>query len=494
MKELFLKLVEMSLSAGWLVLAVVGLRLILRRMPKNLFCLLWGLVALRLIFPFSVESVFSLIPSGGDTVTYHTPRFDVTQVETGVSFVDETVRAMIGEEFPVLRRPRFDLSQIAAVIWLVGIALFLLYGVVSYLRMRGRVAEALPVEEGVYRCETVDGPFILGIFRPRIYVPARMDEETFHYAILHERTHLRRLDHLVKPLAFVFLAVYWFHPLLWVAYALLCRDMEAACDQRVLRDMDDNERRGYASALLVCGVDRKSLAACPVAFGETNVKSRIKGVLSYKKPTLWILLVAIVLLGVIVVCFLTEPQEEMKAYKPVIYLYPEEETACSVELVLEGELTCTYPAYGEEGWQRFTAHPDGTLIFEDGGEYYCLYWEGELPPTADFSTGFCVKGSDTAAFLNEALLAQGLTPREANEFIIYWLPLMEDNPYNLISFDTAAYTKSAQLQVEPAPDTVIRVFMTWQAAEEYVAMTPQTFTTPQRNGFTLVEWGGSKVE
>ncbi len=180
------------------------------------------------------------------------------------------------------------------------------------------------------------------------------------------------------------------------------------------------------------------------------------------------------------------------AKKPVIYLYPDTPTEVSVTLTLDGHLTCTYPDY-DAGWNNFTAHPDGTLIFPDGKEYYCLYWEGLQATEWDFYEGFCVRGEDTAAFLEWALAAQGLTPREANEFIIYWLPIMQENPYNVISFQTDTYTDGAVLDVTPAPDSLIRVFMAFYPTNEPVDMTPQTFETPARDGFTVVEWGGSQV-
>ena len=178
--------------------------------------------------------------------------------------------------------------------------------------------------------------------------------------------------------------------------------------------------------------------------------------------------------------------------KPVLYLYPEEITKVSVKLDYKGELTCTYPAY-EDGW-NVTAHPDGTLIGENGMEYNYLYWEGSEIGGYAMGEGFCVAGADTAAFLEDSLAKLGLTRREANEFIVYWLPVMEDNPYNLICFQGDAYTDAAKLDISPAPDTVIRVFMTWQALEEAVEIAPQALTAPERSGFTVVEWGGSEVK
>ena len=180
------------------------------------------------------------------------------------------------------------------------------------------------------------------------------------------------------------------------------------------------------------------------------------------------------------------------ARKPVIYLYPEKETEVSVELLLDGKLTCTYPAY-HTGW-RVTAAPDGTLTDANGQTYNYLYWEGETNTRWDMTQGFCVKGKDTAAFLEEALAKLGLDRREANEFIVYWLPLMEQNPYNIISFQTGAYTDAAQLNICPAPDTLIRVFMTWKSSDSFVALPEQELTAPERTGFTVVEWGGAEVD
>ncbi len=192
-------------------------------------------------------------------------------------------------------------------------------------------------------------------------------------------------------------------------------------------------------------------------------------------------------------CSCDPDQDEPVDYKPIIYLYPETETVCSVKLDYNGTLTCTYPEY-ENGWDNFTAYPDGTLVFEDGRQYYALFWEGISNAEYDFSQGFCVKGSETAEFLNEVLQKAGLNEKEADEFIIYWLPRMQNNAYNLISFQTTAYTDNAKLTVTPEPDTVIRVFMAYKPLDEYAEIEPQTIETPQRNGFTVVEWGGTEIK
>ena len=186
--------------------------------------------------------------------------------------------------------------------------------------------------------------------------------------------------------------------------------------------------------------------------------------------------------------------EPIKYYKPVIYLYPEEDTLCSVKVDLDGKLTCTYPDHGNDGWQDFVAHPDGTLIFPDGKEYYCLYWEGVANMTPDFSKGFCVKGEDTAEFLSDILLEIGLTAREANEFIIYWLPLLQKNEYNLISFQRDSYTDTADLIINPEPDSLLRVYMVSKPLDSYTEIEPQVFDGFVRDGFTVVEWGGSIIQ
>ena len=185
-------------------------------------------------------------------------------------------------------------------------------------------------------------------------------------------------------------------------------------------------------------------------------------------------------------------EPEVRAEKPVIYLYPTENMDVTVKLDINGDLTCTYPAYND-GWM-VTASPDGTLTDENGREYYCLYWEGETHSQYDFSRGFCVKGEDTAAFLEDALAKLGLNRREANEFIVFWLPLMQENPYNIISFQTDVYTESAKLTVTPTPDTVIRVFMAYKSADNYVEIEAQELTAPAREGFTVIEWGGTEVK
>ena len=201
----------------------------------------------------------------------------------------------------------------------------------------------------------------------------------------------------------------------------------------------------------------------------------------------------LVLLSVFSLAACQPPEDKNLTKKPVLYFYPQTETACSVKLMLNGKLTCTYPAYGENGWEFFVASPDGTLTFPDGRSYYCLYWEGISDTKWDFSTGYCIPGNDTADFLADMLLRMGLTEREANEFIIYWLPQMQENAYNVISFQTDAYEAHASLEITPAPDTFLRVFMAWYASDLPVEIAAPEIAPVIRTGFTVVEWGGSQV-
>lgn len=310
MDAVFLKLLNMSLTAGWIVLAVLVLRLLLQKAPKWINCLLWGVVGLRLIFPFSIESLFSLIPSA-EPLPSDLPVAQVPVIDSGFEVIDGVVNPILSESFAptpeVSANPMQIVIAVAAIVWLCGLVGMIAYGAISYLRLRLRVRASIRQDGNVYLCDDIDSPFILGVIRPRIYLPSGMTQEQMGYVIGHERAHLRRLDHIWKPLGFALLCLHWFNPLLWVAYILLCRDIEKACDEKVIRDMDDESKKGYSETLVACSVHRRAVLACPLAFGEVGVKDRIKSVLHYKKPAFWIILVAVVALVVTGVCFLTDP-------------------------------------------------------------------------------------------------------------------------------------------------------------------------------------------
>ena len=317
MSGIFLKLLNLSISASWLVLVVLALRLVLKRAPKWVNVLLWGMVALRLMLPFSIESALSLIPSA-ETLSPEVVRFDpAPTITSGVELIDNAVNPSLSESFAAAPlasvNPLYVWTYLAGWVWLIGLAAMLAYALVSYLRLRRRVNASIPLRENIYVCDEVPSPFILGIVRPRIYLPSALDEAQRGSVLSHERAHLARRDHWWKPLGFALLAVYWFNPLLWLAYTLLCRDIELACDERVLRGMDAGQVKDYSSALLACSVPRRMLAACPLAFGEVGVGARVKNALRYKKPAFWVVAASAAVCVVVAVCFLTNPRTDTDA-------------------------------------------------------------------------------------------------------------------------------------------------------------------------------------
>ena len=317
MAAVFLKLLNLSISASWLVLAVLVLRLVSKRSPKWMNVLLWGMVALRLMLPFSIESALSLIPSA-ETLSPEVVRFDpAPTITSGVEFIDNAVNPSLSESFAAAPlasvNPLYVWTYLAGWVWLIGLGAMLLYALVSYLRLRRRVSVSLCVRENIYLCDAISSPFILGVVKPHIYLPSGLDEVQRQNVLSHERAHLARRDHWWKPLGFALLAVYWFNPVLWLAYALLCRDIELACDERVIRTMDESAVKTYSTVLLACSMPRKAVITCPLAFGEVGVKERVRNALRYKKPAFWVVAVSVVVCTVVAVCFLTNPPTDTDA-------------------------------------------------------------------------------------------------------------------------------------------------------------------------------------
>ena len=314
MAAVFLKLLNLSISASWLVLAVLVLRLVLKRSPKWMNVLLWGIVALRLVLPFSIESALSLIPSA-ETVRPAAVQFaPAPTITSGVSVIDNAVNPSLSEHFAAVPgmsvNPLYVWTEIAGWVWLIGLGAMLLYALASYLRLRRRVSVSLPIQDNIYLCDAISSPFILGVVKPHIYLPSGLDEVQRQNVLSHERAHLARRDHWWKPLGFALLAVYWFNPVLWLAYALLCRDIELACDERVIRTMDESAVKTYSTVLLACSMPRKTVITCPLAFGEVGVKERVKNALHYKKPAFWVVAASVAVCVVVAVCFLTNPEHE----------------------------------------------------------------------------------------------------------------------------------------------------------------------------------------
>lgn len=317
MAAVFLKLLNLSISASWLVLAVLVLRLVSKRSPKWINVLLWGIVALRLVLPFSIESALSLIPSA-ETVSPAVVQFDpAPTITSGVSIIDNAVNPSLSEHFAAVPtmsvNPLYVWTEIAGWVWLIGLGAMLLYALVSYLRLRRRVSVSLPVQDHICLCDAISSPFILGVVKPHIYLPSGLDEVQRQNVLSHEQAHLARRDHWWKPLGFALLAVYWFNPVLWLAYALLCRDIELACDERVIRTMDESAVKTYSTVLLACSMPRKAVITCPLAFGEVGVKERVKNALHYKKPAFWVVAASVTVCIVVAVCFLTNPPTDTDA-------------------------------------------------------------------------------------------------------------------------------------------------------------------------------------
>ncbi|RHV47228.1 hypothetical protein DXB46_12635 [Lachnospiraceae bacterium OM04-12BH] len=318
MGEIFLKLLNLSITASWLILAVLCIRLLFRKIPKWITCLLWGVVAIRLIFPFSIESAFSLQLSAepirtstmveGELIPY------VPSVNSNIGVVENTVNPLLAEAFAYQETesvaPLQIATEIAGSVWLSGMVVLLIFALVSMIKLRLRVREAVRYKENIYICDAVKSPFILGIIKPRIYLSSALSEEEMDYIIAHERAHLKRKDHLWKPFGYLLLCIYWFNPLCWIAYIMLCKDIELACDEKVIKDMSFGDKKEYSRVLLFCATQRHLVMACPLAFGEVGVKERVKTVLNYKKPTFWITIAAIVVCAIVAICFLTNPAKE----------------------------------------------------------------------------------------------------------------------------------------------------------------------------------------
>ena len=313
-EQLFLKILNMSISASYLVLAVIALRFLLKKAPKWVNVLLWGIVAIRLLCPFTLESALSLIPSA-QTVSPEIMLDPTPTIDSGIPAVNNALNPILTETFapdPVASANPLQIwIFLASILWLAGMGLMTLYTIFSYWRLHRRLRTATVLAGNLYQSEHVSSPFILGLLRPKIYLPYHLENPDISYVIAHEQAHILRRDHWWKPLGFSLLTVYWFNPLLWAAYILLCRDIELACDERVIRDLGKQQRADYSQALLNSSIHRRHIVACPLAFGEVGVRERVIRVLRYKKPAFWMILIALILCLVVSICFLTNPKTEL---------------------------------------------------------------------------------------------------------------------------------------------------------------------------------------
>ena len=310
MNELFLKIINMSISASWLVMAVLILRLVLKKAPKWVNVLLWGIVAVRLICPFSFESALSLIPSAETfpEKAISGPSFDV---QTGITPVDNRINDYLGDRYfegvTVPANNGNHMMNILSIVWTIGILLLIAYTVISYWRLHREIDTAVRYKDNLFQSENVSSPFVLGLIKPRIYLPFSINGQDLEHVVAHEQAHIRRKDHWWKPLGFLLLTIHWFNPFMWLSYVLLCRDIELACDEKVIRELGNEQRADYTQALVACSINRRTIAACPLAFGEVGVKERVKSVMNYKKPAFGIVILAVIACVGVAVCFLTNP-------------------------------------------------------------------------------------------------------------------------------------------------------------------------------------------
>ena len=337
MSDLFLKIVNMSISASWLVVAVLILRLVLKKAPKWVNVLLWGIVAVRLICPFSFESALSLIPSAETfpEKIISGPSFDV---QTGITPIDNRINDYLGDRYfegvTVPTNNGNNVMTILTIVWIIGILLLATYTVISYWRLNRKVDTAVRYKDNIFQSENVSSPFVLGLIKPRIYLPFKLDGQDMEHVVAHEQAHIRRKDHWWKPLGFLLLTIHWFNPLMWLAYVLLCRDIELACDEKVIKGLGNEQRADYTQALVACSVNRRMIAACPLAFGEVGVKERVKSVMNYKKPAFWVIILAVIACVIVAVCFLTNPKQDSYTLRIVVpagsqeeFVYTDEEVS-----------------------------------------------------------------------------------------------------------------------------------------------------------------------
>lgn len=310
MNELFLKIINTSISASWLILAVLILRFILKKAPKWVNILFWGIVAVRLICPFSFESALSLIPSA-ETIPLNIGMDTTPTINSGINAINNAVNPIISQSNTPVAGASVNPLQITIgiyeYIWIFGMIALALYTAIGYWRLCRKVDTAIRYKDNIFQSENVSSPFVLGIIKPRIYLPFNMNGQDLEHVVAHEQAHIRRKDHWCKPLGFLLLTIHWFNPLMWLAYTLLCRDIELACDEKVIKELGNEQRADYTQALVACSVNRRMITACPLAFGEIGVKERVKSVMNYKKPAFWIVVLASIVCMVVAVCFLTNP-------------------------------------------------------------------------------------------------------------------------------------------------------------------------------------------
>ena len=382
MDAVFERVLQISLSGSIIVLAVLALRLVLKNAPKRAVCLLWMLAVLRLLVPFEIQSDWSMQPPPPEFVP---PQMQEEFVDSGTvqspippEYLENTV------EYPLDRPPaQVKITDVLPWLWVLGAVLLAVHGAVSYIRLKRRVRDAVILEEGVWLCPGLDTAFVLGFFRPQIYLPV-LNQEERELVLLHERCHIRRGDHWWKLLAYATVSIHWFNPLAWVTYILMCRDMELACDQETVKSMDNAKRKAYSAALLNCAAKRSGIAVCPVAFGEISVKERINMVLHYKKPGFWVTVVALVAAVAVGFFLLTSPKTDLERCERALKQWQEmgsyhfsERGTYQGDYVLNDRAEVGYWSSGSE---RLMHWDDGA------GQGYWVHWSEGVAYRRDYGS------------------------------------------------------------------------------------------------------------
>lgn len=316
MGAVFLKFLNMSITAGYLIAAVILLRFLLKHSPKWICCLMWTAVAFRLLCPFTLESSMSLTPSA-EVISQRTVQSTQGTVNIGIEFftginaIDAPVNDYLDSHYfegvTVRANNLSIITSVMGVIWLIGIAAMLTYALISYLKVKKKVSVSLNEEQNIWICDEIKTPFILGIVKPKIYLPSSLSKEQEEYILAHERAHLARLDHIAKPFGFLILSLHWFNPLVWLSYVLFSKDIELACDERVIKTLDLAGKKSYSETLLSLSIPVKTAIAAPLAFSEIGIKERVRSVLSYKKPAVWITAAMLIVCVVLAAAFITSP-------------------------------------------------------------------------------------------------------------------------------------------------------------------------------------------
>lgn len=434
MEAIFLEVLNRSISACWLILFVVILRFVLRDASKNWRSFWWGLVAVRLVMPVSVESIFSLIPSK-ETVAPEILYANSPTINTGVASVNEVVNPVITETFaPAVGasvNPLQVVTYVAARVWILGIDALFLYMMISYFRLKKVVVEAVELQDSIWICDHISEPFILGVVKPRIYLPSTLEVTQMQFVIAHEKAHLKRHDNLWKPIGFCVAGIYWFNPLIWLAYYLFCKDMELACDEKAIEGKDVRYRKNYSETLLAFSCDRKFVGTCPIAFGETGVKERIRYILKYKKPTLLMKVAMVVSILVVAVCFLTDPKvgSLSAATEEGTYVVEKFEKN-TVDDVYDEWIIKTYYKMSDGTW-RADLSSDGEEKMQT--YKYRIVIHGTIPNAAADNNYVILSNRDDITF-REAWMASGFSSNlddyfkeDEAVFVASWLGTLESN-------------------------------------------------------------------